>query len=242
MVVLGLPGTLLLLLAVGRRKLVRPAWLGAGEGLFLLLAALFYALRFVILPDEPAYILAPGLLVVIMLFCALPAGRWFHWHILLVAALAMPNLVQIALFKRENRQINLTLSLEPGAIYQDMRSRQYLLDEEESKKKITQQLKESQECDRVLDGFRGKYAPGSCLLISDDFLRYMKAGRPQALKKRVPFTSVRRVYLYKAPIGRQWRQMMPFTDVPPPDRASLKEFSPEALLPLLDSPVPLLTP
>ena len=110
----------------------RPGQTLDGWGALLLIAAVLYGIRLVLLPDELEYLLALVPLLLVMLVRGGGNARWSaRWLAALALALALPNLVQVHLLAADADGVRyLSPGLSPGAIWQDRAARlrwQYVL-------------------------------------------------------------------------------------------------------------------
>lgn len=227
---IGLPFALYIAAGLGRRRFQRLEFLGRGERLFLAIGALLFAVRYVMLPDEVAYLIIPATVLVILLGCALPSDRsGRRWLSVAVLALALPNLVQLALFDRPYARMIVKPSLQPGAIAQDLGYRR-IYKSEMGFISQAHQHPESLGCTAIQILIEPIRQPGACLVLNSGLMRYLLDGRAEAEEKRGYLAQYGRIWVYDGVNGRGWHQFLPYRDPGDLDATRLTLMTPDELL------------
>lgn len=232
----GLPFLAFFIIALWRRRLPWPAGLDKGERWFLLLAAGLWALRYATLPDEVSYLVIPVSAQIVVLCNALPKGPVGRgWLLGAVTALALPNLVQIALFERPHLTAEFRPSLQPGALQQDLGYRRSY----QAQWQLDQDLISHPErigCARVRVTLPNSEPPAdTCLVLNRFVLRYLDRGRGQvAQRQREILARLTRVFVYDGAAGRGWHHFLPYETLTVPDIQRLTATTGPELLSALD--------
>lgn len=235
----GLPFLGFMVIALWQRQLSWTAGVDKGERLFLLLAAGLWALRYAALPDEVSYLVIPVSAQIVVL-CSLlpkkgPVGQ--RWLVGAVVALALPNLVQVALFERTTLTTQFRLSLQPGALQQDLGYRRYY----QAQWAFDEELRTHPErigCKVVRTKVPASPPPADTCLAMNRFLtRYLHVNRGQAARDhREALRGFARIFVYDGPSGRGWHHFLPYQMLSHPDMQQLTPTNWQQLLSDLDDP------
>lgn len=210
---IGLPFALFIAAGLWRRRFRRLEFLGAGERLFLIMGALLFAVRYVMLPDEVAYLIIPATTLVIILCCALPSsGRGAGWLPVAVLALALPNLVQLALFDRPYARLVVRPSLQPGAIQQDLGYRRIYKAEMDFLLQA-ERTPESLGCTAIQMRPEPISQPGACLVLNSGTMRYLLDSWADAAQKWRYLAEYDKIWVYDGVNGRGWHQFLSYRDI-----------------------------
>lgn len=175
--------------------------------LFLFVAsAVLYTIRFAMLPDEPEYILV---LVPIFICVMMKLDIRRVSLIILLIAIAIPNLIQVHLFDRTDiGELVADVGVSPGAIAQD---RSVRLQNEY----INTELAELMDVTARSYGFE-EYAvlprsqAGKLVIMSEEMLRHYSVGRAGGEYYRALASNRVKVVVYPMPTYRGWQQFIEF--------------------------------
>jgi len=205
---LGVPSWVLLSFLLAREHSRWLMWIKESARdslLFLFMTSLgVYAIRFVLMPDEMEYVLV---LVPLLIMVAARLGIGHASLVLLVLALAIPNVAQVHLFSRTvSGELSVALGISPGVMWQD-RSERLRLDYVHG---------ELGELMRRVSGEHGQreYAiqpsgdPDTMVIIPEDRLRFYDPSRHGGRYHRVGCSQT--IVVYPMPSSRGWRQLTKF--------------------------------
>ena len=205
---LGVPSWVLLSILLARGHGRWLMWLkeSTRDSLLFLFMTSFgaYAIRFVLMPDELEYILV---LVPLLIMLAARLGIGHASLVLLVLALAIPNVTQVHFFSREmSGELSVALGISPGVMWQD-RSERLRLDyvEGELRELMGRVSREHGHAEYAIEPSGD---PDTMVIIPEDRLRFYDPSRHGGRYHRVGCSQT--IVVYPMPSSRGWRQLTKF--------------------------------
>ncbi|MDO8527712.1 MAG: hypothetical protein Q7T03_08505 [Deltaproteobacteria bacterium] len=227
MAVLGLP-ILFLGFLFGAKYLPHPKELKAGllknpAGVLFCSAVFFYFIRFAMLPDKLEYMWVIFPLFLILVFTHI---RQKSFLIPFLIAVAIPDFLQIHLFKREGANIKLNIGFSPGAVAQSRSERlrneyRFFGDYEAT---VARVAREKFGCQKHLWYLADTPDNDYCIVVPEEMLRFWN---PDRLSEGVDRKRLleRKIIVFDFPDNRGWRQFFQFTPWKPLNPADFRLIS-----------------